>query len=122
MAKYDITHTCGHVEHVNLVGPYVQRDATIEKGTARDCLECFKTKQLEMNTKFASEHNLLPLTGSEKQVAWAMQIRKEMYHALTQDLSRYAGVDIYMEGKTNKKLENLFKVTEAKYFIDHRDY
>lgn len=64
MAKYDITHTCGHTETVALFGPHADRERRIARMEAEDCAACRAAGS--------------DLTGSVKQIAWATDIRAEM--------------------------------------------
>lgn len=80
MAKYTITHSCGHTETVALFGKSKDRDWQIEKLEGKICQECWHDQQIEAD-KIAAEQNaasgLPELTGSEKQILWAEKIRAD---------------------------------------------
>lgn len=62
------------------------------------------------------------LTGSEKQIAWAMSIRRNVLDILTTEVERCKRMDDYSEirerlGATVAKLE---QKTDARWWIDHR--
>lgn len=85
MAKYDIEYKCGHIETEQLYGKTSERERYVE--WAKDnklCPECYREAkelhQKEESLKAAtanSEAGLPPLTGTEKQIAWAETIRAE---------------------------------------------
>lgn len=61
MAQYTYTHTCGHTGEVTLYGKSDERQARIARLEREDCPAC--------RARGAD------LTGSVKQVAWALDIR-----------------------------------------------
>ena len=75
MAKYTVTHTCGHTQEVNLFGKHTERDRRIAWLETQLCPECKRKQELE-NAK-AQASGLPELTGSEKQIEWAMVIRQK---------------------------------------------
>lgn len=64
MAKYTVTHTCGHTVEVALFGKHVERDRRIAAMSTEDCPACRAAGS--------------DLVGSVKQVAWAQDIRDEL--------------------------------------------
>lgn len=73
MAQYTITHTCGHTSVAKLFGKHDGRDRRITALSAEDCSACRAGA-----AKATAEVAGLPaLTGSEKQIAWATDIRAE---------------------------------------------
>ncbi|MFA5922345.1 MAG: hypothetical protein WC856_13800 [Methylococcaceae bacterium] len=80
MAKYQITHSCGHTETVALFGKSKDRDWQIEKLEGKICPECWHEQQIEADKKAAEQNavsGLPELTGSEKQILWAEKIRAD---------------------------------------------
>lgn len=80
MAKYTITHSCGHTATLQLFGKTSQRQWHIDKAESDICSDCWKEKQIEMDKKAAqanSEAGLQGLTGTEKQILWAEKIRAD---------------------------------------------
>ena len=80
MAKYQITHTCGHtVEHA-IAGVVANRDGQAQRLAAQLCTDCYRAQQ---RAAAAAETADLPaLTGTEKQIAWALTIRAKAAKAL----------------------------------------
>jgi len=85
MAKYDVTFSCGHTEVIQLFGPMDERERRIEwleeHGLCSECYEEKKKKEYEKKVQKAQqeaeEWGLPELSGTEKQVAWAVTIRQE---------------------------------------------
>ena len=75
MAKYQVTFSCGHTATVQLLGKEADRQKKIawyeENGL---CPKCEKKRIMAE----AKEMGFPELTGSEKQVAWAGAIRKNL--------------------------------------------
>jgi hypothetical protein len=80
MAKYTITHVCGHTATLQLFGKSRDRQWHIDKAEQDICSDCWKAKQIEAD-KQAAEQNaaigLPALTGTEKQILWAEKIRAD---------------------------------------------
>lgn len=84
MAWFYGTFSCGHEGRVNITGPTKNRQWIADRKFERLCPECYE-KQLK--TKFESERvealekakemELPELTGSEKQIAWAVTLRQK---------------------------------------------
>lgn len=79
MAKYEITHSCGHVETVQIYGTNVhgERERRAAWLASKPCPECERRAKAEAARAWADEMGLPGLTGSEKQVAWAEDIRSK---------------------------------------------
>ena len=75
MANYTITYACGHEGSVNLYGSYDERDRKIAWLETQDCPHCKKAKLIARVDSITEEKNLPELSGSEKQIAWAKEIR-----------------------------------------------
>lgn len=73
MAKYEIKHSCGCVETINICGTNVhgERDRRVAWLESVPCRECEAAAKAEA----AREAGLPELEGSAKQVAWANDIR-----------------------------------------------
>lgn len=78
MAKYEITHCCGHVRTYNLFGKTDDRNRKIEWLESQPCPDCKREEQNAEAAKKAAAENRPVLTGSEKQVAWANTLREEV--------------------------------------------
>ncbi len=113
--KYEITRTCGHIETIEVFGTNVhgERDRKVAYEESRCCRECYLAAKAAEAAE--ASKGLPELTGSEKQVAWAMSIRVEMLNGLKDLEARFAGqadFDAAMDALRNK--------TEAKFWIDNR--
>ena len=71
MAWYTINYTCGHTERVQLYGAHKERYAKIERMEACNCPEC----EAKAAQERAASDGLPALTGSDKQISWAADIR-----------------------------------------------
>ncbi|MDR2173676.1 MAG: hypothetical protein LBE32_05675, partial [Burkholderiales bacterium] len=74
MAHYTITHACGHKDTIALFGPHAARDKRIEHMENELCPACWAEKSRNADVS----HGLPALKGSDKQVAWASEIRQEV--------------------------------------------
>lgn len=79
MAKYSITHTCGHTETVALFGPEKDRSRRIATLESRDCPACYKASQNETGAAVQAENDLPALVGTEKQIAYAASLRGKRF-------------------------------------------
>lgn len=109
MAKYAVTHKCGHEERHELFGKHTERDSKIKWLATVDCSDCYRQAKIKVEqetaAKFESETPNLPeLVGSEKQIAWAKSIR-----------ARIIG-----EGSINVVYQQALITTSAKWLIENR--
>lgn len=86
MAWETINHKCGHTQRVQLYGPGVDRESKKEWMETKDCPDCWREQkekdrkeENERASALASEIGFTPLSGSDKQVAWANTIRQKTY-------------------------------------------
>ena len=73
MAHYDIAHTCGHIERVDLFGKYTDRNYRISRLQQQACPACRAKKANED----AAANGLPLLSGSDAQIVWANDIREQ---------------------------------------------
>lgn len=119
MARYTITYKCGHEETVNLYGSYDDRERKIEWLKTQDCPHC-KNAQLKAKVEGIKESKVLPdLTGSEKQISWADEIRALFVNYY----------DTFAPMVKTSKPEMLTVIrdwliskTDSKFWIDNRSY
>lgn len=88
MAKYTITHSCGHEQTHALYGRIKDRENKIAWLATQECTECWKKAQKEARAKNDAEReknfkklgidNLPALRGTPKQIVWAEKIRKQL--------------------------------------------
>ena len=91
MAKYQITHRCGHTVDHNLTGNLAACKSQVEWRGRQDCDECGKAYATAA-AKAANEANGLPaLEGSEKQIAWAETIRAKFAREIDEAAADFRG-------------------------------
>lgn len=142
MAKYEILFACGHTAIIQLYGKHKERYSYIEWCKEhRVCPECYEKAKLEEKEERLAEYKkeaeeakieaeameLPQLEGSEKQINWAMYIRKkllpvadEAYISLEQnfDLKQY-NKEKFLE-LAKEWLHKFTLQTKASFWIDHR--
>lgn len=116
MAKYNVTYKCGHQETVQLFGKYNDRYNKIAYYETLDCPACRAAAKAEVAKDMG-------LAGSDKQVAWAFDIRKGFMaikaefdkmvadKALTSNPKVMAAVKVLNDTANN---------TDAKFWIENR--
>lgn len=151
MAHYDITHTCGHDERIELFGKTSERERRIEWLQERPCTECWKKeREAEAEARRNKEAAMIveklgsdaadainaifnaacTLEGSAKQVAWAEDIRVK---CVTEIIDRLHNLVARIPGKLTAQQSAEFTVrcnayasvianeTSAAWWIDNRD-
>ncbi len=115
MASYNVTYACGHTGTVRIYTKGDDRDRKIKWYGTIDCPECEAKKQQQ-----AAEAAGLPaLTGSEKQIRWATEIRNSAVKLTEIDINR---IDSDERQKfLDRRDQWLQKETSAEYWIDNRD-
>lgn len=82
MAKYSVTHTCGHTERLAFYGSMKDRDWRLNREQGSDCQDC----RIAQANADAAQSNLtagLPtLVGTERQIGWAESIRGKQIKAV----------------------------------------
>lgn len=130
MAKYEVTYSCGHSGVVNLFGKTADRENKLHWYEAHAlCPACHekaimeaREKQKEECKERAAELGLPELTGTEKQVKWALELRDKFIAEVDKQIDWYAGDNpLRLKGRilTAWKADCL-KHSEAKWWIDHR--
>lgn len=125
MAKYTVNHSCGHTEEHNIVGTNVhgERDRKIEWLQSQVCSECYKaqkaTERAEAAAAAAKQNANMPkLEGSEKQIAWAEQIRAKVLTPAIMTATPKADAP----AEVVEALESIKNETSASWWIDHKDF
>lgn len=113
MAIESITHTCGHITRENLVGPMADRARRAEWLAAQPCTEC--KRAAELDAARAQTADMIMLTGSEKQVAWATTIRAAAIAAVDTLLAGAA-----LNANQQAAIDALRGQASAKFWIDNR--
>lgn len=118
MAKYEVTHACGHVDTHNLIGPRRSREWKLSRLEEEFCRDCALEEQRRKNEEAAEANRadeLPPLEGTEKQVLWAESIRREALNGLARfiDHKKYGDA-------IGQLIERLSAEIRASWWIDHR--
>lgn len=126
MAKYEIKMACGHTETHNIVGTNVhgEREKKAEWLSTRLCYECYKKQQAEAADKATADAALPELTGSEKQVSWANDIRGKaapVIAAMQEKIKANAEKSPKQTAAMQLVLDELRAQTSAKWWIDNRN-
>jgi hypothetical protein len=110
-----IIHACGHEQAHYLTGFDSQQERKVKWLKTTTCRDCFVVeKRAEEAAAAASSSaaishlDLPPLTGSDRQISWGTTIRTKRLAGLT---NLYSDADCY----------KCLWVTDAKWWIDHRD-
>lgn len=126
MAQYNIHHTCGHEETVQTYGTNVhgERQRKAEWLESKPCRDCERKAMREENLTGAAE-----LTGSDKQVDWANDLRAKAIGDIKAKLAKidtqYIAAPQEWKDAQRKAGEAIITAmlaeTNAKAIIDHRD-
>lgn len=135
MAKHTVTHSCGHDQEHQVYGPGRDRERKLNWLETTLCTDCWKSQQdanREAGNVAAAAANqlagLIPLTGSEKQIAWAESIRSAICAVLraaerdldTTDLSEVAREEV--GGAVALVVDEICGQAEAKWWIEKGQY
>ena len=126
-----ITYSCGHKGEIEVYGKADKRNYIVSMKERDLCPECYKKQQQEITIKETKESGFPELSGSEKQIDWANQIRikasKDLSNIeknarqweLLKSLNR-TPIDTEIE-EIQKEIKNYFETTtSAKEYIDNR--
>ena len=130
MAKHTIVRACGHTEVVTIRGSAKRLDLKLGRERARTCRACYVESQRAQAEAAAEAEGLPTLTGTPKQVAWALTLRHEaLSHAEAYlDGLRGSGrlkgrvardVELF-EAQKERLLEPMRAQSEAAWWIDRR--
>lgn len=96
MAKYTVNFSCGHTEEIELVGKYEERKRKIQwYEECGLCPHCYAQKRAAEKAAEAAAQaaelqeifgQLPPLTGTEKQIAYAAKVRAEDLQSLMETI------------------------------------
>lgn len=135
MAKYTITHCCGHESSLTLFGKTSEREWKIQSEEGRVCSECFKEAKIQERKEAgdrAAEMNIqlgcVPLQdGTEKQIAWGETIRFRRIDALvmlirqSEDRAPQSAVIGEALAVMEKTLDWARSIESAQWWIENRD-
>lgn len=131
MARYTITYACGCTVEKQLFGKISERESYIAWAAEHECPECKKAKYNAECQAKAEENNLPSLTGSEKQITWAVSIRQNILSNLAEWTER--SMKLINDGNREQAMASLAKInatrdnmianeTSASWWIDRRFY
>lgn len=112
MARYTITYKCGCTEDMQLFGKMTDRDRKIEYYKTIDCPHCRALAAAEA----AKADGLVALTGSDKQIAWATEIRNTARRVADEFMTKINSG--HVEAKA--AIETIFAQSSASYWINNR--
>lgn len=139
MAKYDVTHSCGHEVTHQLYGKtkgFGGRESRLEWLETQPCLECRDKERAEQRaaeSASAAEANqsagLVALSGSEKQIAWAESIRRPVIEHLRSVDGDPSIIDERLSETARGEIRDAIALlvaevveqAEAKWWIDNRE-
>lgn len=132
MAKYDVTHSCGHTVEISLYGKHTERDRRLAYEAARKCAACHsasvaaaRASESSKAAEAAKAADLPSLVGSPKQIAWAETIRAEKLHGLRELQVLVRDYPVPAPAATITALDTLATKltteTSSRYWIEHRD-
>lgn len=75
MARYHVTHTCGHEQTHNIAGKVADRQGKEGWLASQLCRDCQHKAEFERASKISAKRELPALTGSDAQIQWAETIR-----------------------------------------------
>jgi len=112
MSKYEITYKCGHKKTIELFGKMSERENKIKRLEQQDCNDC---KRLAgKNQKGKDLVGLPDLTGSDKQIDFALQIRLKFVKDIRE-------LELNMPDNAKNSVEAwLSSKTESNWWINNR--
>lgn len=113
MAKYTVTYRCGHTEEMQLFGKESERQRRIDHYRTVDCPAC----RAASATREAEAAGLPFLRGSDKQKAWASEIRSTSLRFIG-ELRKMTKAG--QEGAVDKMVKGLLAEDSAAFWIDNR--
>lgn len=137
MAWYYGTFSCGHEGRTNIIGPQKNREWIKEQRFKGLCPDCYKKKmeeeREEANRKAeekTKEMELPKLTGTEKQIAWAIKLRIKFIDEVTEIADTREERYFKLHNKHSKRAQRYRETlnhiieteTSSKFYIDNRIY
>ena len=131
MGKYQIEYICGHTVTKELFGKLKDREHYIQWASTQECPECKQAKYNKKCQEMAEENNLPSLSGSDKQVVWAVAIRQTFLTNLQSLIDeRMKKVNDNNRERSMATLQIIYQIrdaiitneTSAKWWIDKRYY
>ena len=135
MAKYQVKMSCGHIETIELFGKGAERERKIEWLKEHGiCSVCYKAQlaadraaKTAAAADKAAQENLPELTGSEKQINWALSIRAKILADLDKMIddqnAKVTDAQIKSANETFRQATRNILVanTDSRFWIDNRN-
>ena len=129
MAKQTINRQCGHQETIQIAGPYAGRERQAEYEASKSCRECYQSEQQAKREQAATaaaaanaSNGLPALQGSDKQIAWAEQIRSAIIPQVEALRTQFASApDEQARQKAEDALNAVIAEGSAGWWIEHRE-
>jgi hypothetical protein len=118
--KYTVKHACGHSQVHNLVGPGKERERKIAWLQGQVCVDCWKAGQRKAAELTTAQYDLPALKGTEKQVAWANQIRADFLKSQITRIENDPRTVDYRPTMVQALVEAVSSVVESARWIDNR--
>lgn len=117
-----IIHSCGHRETTQLYGSREARERREKWLDSQPCRACQNAARTSEATEQARVDTLPALTGTEKQVAWAMSIRAEVIASIDRRLATPTAQRNPGEAARGRAaaIMAISTQTSASWWIDHR--
>lgn len=123
MATYQINHSCGHTQDHLIYGSIEERDRKREQMALGPCSKCYHLNQTELARIEAQNLGLPELEGSEKQVAWALQLRRQAIAILLPIRKQVVDLKDHnpqFAAKALEAIDKLFNHNRASWWINNR--
>jgi len=133
MAKYQITHSCGHTETHGIGGTNTrgQRESKAAWLATRVCGECYRAERDAARATKSAESasanavgGMPTLTGTPKQIAWAETLRAEVAAKLLPlraQIAERADGNPRVARAMVAAIDGVMAHTDAKWWIDQRN-
>ena len=105
-----MTFACGCTYERTYFGRLDERSRRQHEDSQKDCFKCNAAKESEKAARLAVSLGYPALQGSENQVAWAENIRRDMIDDAANEPGDFSDLVEYLETQTS-----------AKWFIENRD-
>ncbi|WP_216917151.1 hypothetical protein [Nocardia noduli] len=123
MAYYVVNHLCGHTARIQIYGTNVhgEREAKAARLGDQPCPDCRRAAEHATAAESALVLDLPQLTGSDKQVAWAVVLRDRAFRRLDAALDDERDSLADLDARREVYREILAAVDSAAMWIDYRD-
>ena len=119
--EYTVTFACGHTQKVDLKGPYKDHGRKLGWLRTQKCLDCKRAAEQEAIRQEAASQGLPDLIGTDKQIAWALSLRRSMLPAVRQCLHAAVAAGQISSDDAYSIDQRVCAVKKARFWIEHRD-